>query len=350
LTDFGVPAIVGGNYRVLATDIYQYIIGQYNFSLGSVVAVLLLIPSLMIFCIDYLFFKKQKTTFMPHAIPYQPKPSMIKNSILFILSLIPALFIAMIFMAAFIGSFITYWPYNLTLTLSHYNFTHFDEAGWSSYINSLLLAFCVSCLGLFLISLTAYITTRIKSRGLITTLIHYVSSISIAIPGVVFGLSYIFFFSSFAPLFNFLYPGFLVLVINTLAHLYTTGYMLMRNHFGQIDESFEKVGYSLHGKMTKIIGKIILPLSLPALLNLGTYLFTNSMVTVSSVIFLYSAHTKLASIAIVNMNDTGYTSSAAAMSILIFLTVLCIVILKNILVKMIFAHAPWYQYNVKLIF
>ncbi|MBX7146124.1 MAG: ABC transporter permease subunit, partial [Alphaproteobacteria bacterium] len=90
LTDFGVPAIVGGNYRVLATDIYQYIIGQYNFSLGSVVAVLLLLPSLMIFCIDYLFFKKQKITFMPHAIPYQPKPSMIKNSILFILSLIPA--------------------------------------------------------------------------------------------------------------------------------------------------------------------------------------------------------------------------------------------------------------------
>jgi iron(III) transport system permease protein len=50
------------------------------------------------------------------------------------------------------------------------------------------------------------------------------------------------------------------------------------------------------------------------------YFFVNAMTTVSAVIFLYSANLKLASIAIVNMDDAGDTAPAAAMSMLLFFT------------------------------
>ena len=43
------------------------------------------------------------------------------------------------------------------------------------------------------------------------------------------------------------------------------------------------------------------------------------MVTVSAVVFLYTAQSKPASIAILNMDDNGDYAAAAAMSILIFL-------------------------------
>jgi len=34
-TDFGAPKVVGGNYNVLATDIYKQVIGQLNFVMGA---------------------------------------------------------------------------------------------------------------------------------------------------------------------------------------------------------------------------------------------------------------------------------------------------------------------------
>ena len=43
------------------------------------------------------------------------------------------------------------------------------------------------------------------------------------------------------------------------------------------------------------------------------------MVTVSAVVFLYTAQSKPVSIAILNMDDNGDYAAAAAMSILIFL-------------------------------
>ena len=37
-TDFGVPKVIGGGYNVLATDVYQQVVGQFNFQTGAVVA------------------------------------------------------------------------------------------------------------------------------------------------------------------------------------------------------------------------------------------------------------------------------------------------------------------------
>lgn len=44
-------------------------------------------------------------------------------------------------------------------------------------------------------------------------------------------------------------------------------------------------------------------MSLPAILEIAVYYFINSMVTISAVVFLYSADFKLASVSIVNMDD-----------------------------------------------
>jgi iron(III) transport system permease protein len=56
---------------------------------------------------------------------------------------------------------------------------------------------------------------------------------------------------------------------------------------------------------------------LPAILEIAAYFFVNAMATVSAVIFLYGPALKLASVAVVNMDDAGDTAAAAAMSMLI---------------------------------
>ena len=63
-----------------------------------------------------------------------------------------------------------------------------------------------------------------------------------------------------------------------------------------------------------------MPVCLPAILDTGIYLFVNAMATVSSVVFLYGPRTELASVSVLNMDDTGDVAAAAAMAMMIFYT------------------------------
>ena len=46
-TDFGIPASIGGTYNVVATQLYQEMLGSIpNFNNGAVIAILMLVPAL----------------------------------------------------------------------------------------------------------------------------------------------------------------------------------------------------------------------------------------------------------------------------------------------------------------
>jgi iron(III) transport system permease protein len=81
----------------------------------------------------------------------------------------------------------------------------------------------------------------------------------------------------------------------------------------------------------KTFWKVTVPVCLPAVLEIGFYYFVNSMATVSAVIFLYSPDIKLASVAVMNMDDAGDTAAAAAMCFLIMST--------NILTRVLYDFA-----------
>ena len=70
----------------------------------------------------------------------------------------------------------------------------------------------------------------------------------------------------------------------------------------------------------RTFARVTLPVCLPAVLDIAMYLFVNAMTTVSAVVFLYSPHTTLAAIAVLNMDDAGDVAPAAAMAMVIFVT------------------------------
>ena len=70
----------------------------------------------------------------------------------------------------------------------------------------------------------------------------------------------------------------------------------------------------------KLFFRVTVPVCLPAVLDISIYLFVNAMTTVSAVVFLYSAQTQLASVAVLNMDDAGDVAPAAAMGMMIFYT------------------------------
>ena len=136
---------------------------------------------------------------------------------------------------------------------------------------------------------------------------------------MVIGLSFIFFFNHKDNPLNFIYGTVLILVLANLIHFYSVPFVTASSALKKLDREYENVSESMRVPPWKTFLRVTVPLSLPAILEIFLYYFMNSMVTVSAVVFLYSAKFKIASIAITHMEEAGDFAQAAAMSLLILL-------------------------------
>ena len=320
ITDFGVPKVIGGRYNVLATDVYKQVVGQQNFEMGAVVSLVLLLPALVAFIADRWVQRKQVALLSARAVPYQPKSEPLRDGLLFIFCTIVAVtLLAMIAMAAY-ASFVTFWPYNLTLSLKNYNFDVMDGGGWEAYFNSIRMAIYCAIFGTGLIFVGGYLVEKARGVSWLRTLLHLAAMLPLAVPGLVLGIAYIFFFNHPDNPMGFLYGTMGILVICTIVHFYTVSHLTCLTALKQLDPEFEAVSLSLKTPVWRTVGKVTLPVCLPALLDVGSYLFLNAMTTVSAVVFLYSPETMLASVAVLNMDDAGDIAPAAAMAMMIVYT------------------------------
>jgi iron(III) transport system permease protein len=320
LTDFGIAKVIGGNFNVLATDVYKQVIGQQNFSMGAVVGMMLLAPAALAFLVDRLVQRKQVALLTARAVPLIPRPKFGRDLFFTAFCSLVSIGILGILGMAVWGSLIKYWPYNLSLTLGNYAFANFDAGGWSSYYHSLEMAAGAAIFGTTLMFVGAWLNEKTREFFVMRGVVQFLAFLPMAVPGLVLGLGYIFFFNAPNNPLNFLYATMAILVINTTAHFYTVGHLTATTALKQIDPEFESVSASLKVPVWRTFARVTAPICLPAILDIAIYLFVNAMTTVSSVIFLYAPDTKLASVAAVNIEESGATAVAAALCIVIVIT------------------------------
>jgi iron(III) transport system permease protein len=308
-TDFGVPKVIGGNYNVLATDIYKEVVGQQNFEMGAVVCMVLLIPAVFAFAIDRIATRKQVALLSARAVPYEPKPNRMADvSMLVYCSIMTILILAVLGMAQY-ASLVKLWPYNLSLTLEHFQF-EFEGFGWSNFYNSLILAASTAIIGTGLIFVGAYVVEKPRSAFAGRQAVQFLAMLPLTVPGLVLGLSYIFFFNHPANPFGFMYATMAILVLSTVTHFYTVSHLTAITALKQMDREFESVSTSLKVPLRRSFFRVTVPVCMPAILDISIYLFLNAMTTVSAVIFLYSPTTKVASVAAIHMDELGEVASA----------------------------------------
>ena len=75
------------------------------------------------------------------------------------------------------ASLITYWPYNLDLTLANYDFDRVDDTGWRAYTNSLTLALWTMIAGTFVVFSGAYLVEKTRRFALVRGVVHLLSMI-----------------------------------------------------------------------------------------------------------------------------------------------------------------------------
>ncbi len=330
-TDFGAPKVVGGNYNILAVDIYKQVIGQQNFGMGATISIILLIPAVISFMADRIVQRRQVVAMTARSVPYTPKRNWSTDTAMFtIASLIAGFILAMLFAGGF-GSLVKMWPYDFSLGLWHYTFRDVGGGGYGAFWNSIRMASYSAILGTMITFGSAYLIEKTRRVAILRQTSYFLSILPLALPGLVIGIAYIFFFNTThftIPLTNIsianpayaLYGTLWILVIANIIHFYTVSFLTATSALRQLDKEFETVSESMSVPFYRTFFRVTVPVCFPAIVEIAMYLFVSSMATVSAVIFLYSSDTTLASVAVVNMDDAGDQAPAAAMCMLIVLS------------------------------
>ncbi|NQF15643.1 putative 2-aminoethylphosphonate ABC transporter permease subunit [Brevibacillus sp. HB1.3] len=322
-TDFGAPKVVGGQFSVLATDVYKQVIGQQNMTMGATVGLLLIIPALVAFVVDRIVERKQHAAVTAKSKPYRIKENRLRDTFYFILCLSVSGFLLLLMAAVVLASFIKVWPYNLTFGLDHYDFSNVAGEGIEPLWNSILVALLTAVIGTAVTFITAYTIEKSQVWKGLRQAGYFLSILPLALPGMVIGLAYIFFFNNPSNPFHGMYGTIWILILANVIHFFAVGFITATSALKKLDPEFEQAAESMGISQTKLLWRVTIPVCMPAIVEMAVYFFINSMVTISAVVFLYAADFKLASVSIVNMDDAGDVAPAAAMSVLIvFLNIL----------------------------
>lgn len=338
-TDFGAPKVVGGNYSVLATDVYIKVVGQNNMAMGAVVSIILLIPSVIAFFIDQKIQKKQGVVLNAKSIVYRAKKNKIRDAFFYIYTILICFFILSIFITIFVSAFSKLWPYNLSFSLNNFKFYDYNGGIGIFFKNSFILAILSGIFGTFMTFMSAYLIEKKENKTLKDKIIYFLSLVPLALPGMVIGISFIFFFNkSYFTIpflninimnpFNSIYKTIWIMVLANVIHFYSISFLTANTALKKLDKEFERVSLSMGIPWYKTFFNVTFPMCLESILEIFFYYFVNSMVTISALVFLYTSNLSLLSIAVINLDDTGEIAKASAMSIIILLT--------NVIIKIIY--------------
>lgn len=313
ITDFGAPKVIGGKFSVMATEIYNQVIGQQNFTMGATVSVVLLVPALVAFVVDRLIQRRQYALVSSSAKPLEPRKNPLAEWGLFAYCALIAASIAAIYLVILVVSLVDRWPYRLAFTLKHYAFD--TVGGYSPLLNSVYVSALTAVVGTAVAFLGAYLVEKWRTRA--SAPLYALSLLPVSIPGMVLGLAYIFTFNVSGSILNRLYGTLAILVISNLIHYFTVPFLTATTSLKQMDAEFENVGASMGVPFYKTFWRVTVPIALPSIISISMYLFLNAMVTLSAVVFLVAPGTELAAVAVLLMDDAGDTAQAAALSVLI---------------------------------
>ena len=315
ITDYGVPLMVGGKSTTIPVIMYQEVIGQLDFGKGAVYGSLLLIPAVITFIID--LFNKDKGNSGYSSKPFEMNNGKTSKFLGYSLCILISVIVLLPIVSFIIQGFMVDFPNNLTITFSNVIKATKLKAG-KYLINSLMVAFLVSIIGVVIAFLTAYMTSRVKSKA--SRLLHLSAITSAAIPGIVLGLSYVLVFKG-----SMLYGTLAILVMVNMVHFISSPYLMVYNSFSKLNNNLEDVGLTLGISRSYMIRDVIIPQCKNTIVEMFSYFFVNCMMTISAVSFLATAANKPVSLMINQFETQMQLECAAIVSLAI--------LVSNLLVK-----------------
>ena len=330
ITDFGNPIIIGRGYRVLATEIYLQVIGMQRFDMGTTIAVILLVPSVIAFMLNYYFTQKSNSLVSSQAKPTIPPSRKLKKYSFTSYCWVIAGLLFSVIIIVVIKAFVKLWMYDWTLTMKHFNFR--IPGGLGVLWTSMWISVFVAVIGSSVTMINGYIIE--KKKPFFAQPLYMLSVIPAAIPGLVMGLSYILIFNTkFLALDEILYGKPALIIINIVICNFTLGTLSSISNMKNIDIEMDEAATSLGAGINSTFVRVIFPLNKVSFLSNLIYYFMRSMVTISAVIFLISPDVHLAAVSVINLEKDGKEGASSAMTTLIILVVVVVISLLTVFLK-----------------
>lgn len=276
-TDYGVPLVVGGKIMTLPVYMYREVIGLLDFSSGAVIGVMLLLPAVIAFVIDLK--KDDGGNSSTVTKQFWVAENKRRDRASYLVCVIVVVLLSLPILAFLLLSLVKQYPVDLALSLD--NVKESLRLGVGRYLkNSLAIALTTSFIGAAITYLAAFLTARSK-KTLSTLALHLISLISLAIPGIVLGLSYVLFFKG-----SLIYGTLAILILVNLIHFFASPYLMAYNSLSKFNENLEDVADTLGIGRLRLLKDIYLPCTQKTILEMFSYIFINCMVTISAVSFL----------------------------------------------------------------
>lgn len=307
MTDFGNAMVVGGPYRVLAAEIYNQVSGQMDFGMGATIGMVLLLPAILSLYLEHV--ASRRAAGSEHALPFEATRQVVRDTSLSMMCAVLLMPVVAIFATVIYASFVRLWPYHLSLSLAHY---HTDlPDGYAPILTSLKVSLSVAVLGSVLVFMLA-MGVR-KMPALLSRAVYLLATMPAAVPGMIVGIGYLLSFNT-GPLAPWLYGSVFIVVLCNVYHHHAQAFLTLSTGLRQVPASLEDAAACLGGHALHSVRDVVLPFAAPALVSVFFLLFMQSMVTLSAVVFLVTPDLSLASVSVMQLDQNGFVSQAAAYS------------------------------------
>ena len=313
-TDFGIPASVGGDYEVIATVLYNEMLGGVpDFNRGAVISVVMLLPSIV--SILLLRFLERYNIRYDRISDADLRRNPGRDTAWGLSGTVLAILILCMFVVIFVVPLVERWPYQTGFTLEHFQEVFSDNELQTVYLNSLGMALATALFGTLAAYGAALITARSKLPGWCKQVIDAIALVTNTIPGMVLGLAFLFVFSGTS-----LQNTFPLMILCNIVHYFSTPYLMMKNSLSKMNAGWETTAMLMGDSWLQTILRVVTPNALSSLIEVFSYYFINSMVTISALIFIAGARTMVLTTMIKQLQYVNRFNEVFVLSLLILAT------------------------------
>jgi iron(III) transport system permease protein len=311
LADFGNPVIIAGDYSMLPTLAYLKVTGWFDLDAASVLASLLLAPTVVLFLIQRVWLGHRSYVTVSGKSPQQshpPAPLWLVRTVLAV-TYAAAGVIALVYGILAYGSISRAWGYDYRLTLRH--FAQLGRRG-PSIINTMHYSFWGAVLSVLLATAFAYLVMRRKI--VLPGMFDFFTTVPAAIPGMFLGLGYVVAFNH-DPI-RLTGTSFIIILALGLWNL-PTAYRYAMANLAQLSDQLEYAAANLGATPLRVLSSITTPLLRGALLAGGTVTFLRNVTCLSVIIFLVTPRTPMATTDVLALVEGGEWGQAASLSVVL---------------------------------
>ncbi len=313
-TDFGIPASVGGKYDVIATTLYNEMLGGIpDFNRGAVVSVIMLLPSIV--SIVLLRYLERYNIRYDRIRDADLRDNKFRDVVWGFASTTFSIMVIIFFAVILVIPLVKNWPYQATFTTGHFAEVFSDKELVNVYEHSLIMAFFTALFGTLIAYGAALITARSDLPKGVKQSIDSIALVTNTIPGMVLGLAFLFSFSGTA-----LQNTFALMILCNIVHYFSTPYLMMKNSLSKMNLRWETTGMLMGDSWQKTIVRIVTPNAASSLIEVFSYYFINAMVTISALVFIAGARTMVLTTKIKQLQYVNKYNEVFVLSLLILAT------------------------------